>query len=84
MGVYPVGTIVELDTGERAVVVRQNEQIRHIHRPVVAPLGDRGAHGNPIDLADRGDRGSAYRRTIVRSLYDESLEVQKAACFVVK
>jgi len=84
MGIYPVGTVVELDTGERAVVVRQNEKTRLMHRPVVLRLNDESAPNDPIDLAERSDKGSVYRRTIVRSLYDGSFEAQKADCFIMK
>jgi putative nucleotidyltransferase with HDIG domain len=84
MGIYPVGTVVELDGGERAVVVRQNPSTRLMHRPVVAPLRDGAAPGDPIDLAELEPGKPAYRRTIVRSVHDARLEAQKAGCFVVK
>lgn len=84
MGVYPVGTVVELDSGDRAVVVRQNESARLMHRPIVVPLGNDGARGDPVDLSERSDRGRAYRNSIIGSLYDESSEVQKAGCFIMK
>ena len=35
MGVYPVGSGVELNTGDVAVVVRQNRDLQHLHRPYV-------------------------------------------------
>ncbi len=84
MGIYPVGTVVELDTGERAVVVRQNEQARLMHRPVVALLQGDVPCGEPIDLAEQADEEATYRRTIVRSTHDRSFEAQKANCFVMK
>ena len=43
MGVYPIGTIVKLDTGETAVVVRQNEQCALLHRPTGGPSSVRSA-----------------------------------------
>jgi putative nucleotidyltransferase with HDIG domain len=82
MGVYPVGTMVELDNGAYAVVVRQNEQARLAHRPHVVMLEKSGPRGEPVDLAEKTSDGTAYRRTIVRSFRERSLESQKASCFV--
>jgi len=82
MGVYPVGTVVELDTGERAVVVKQNEQIHMLHRPIVDLLKRNGDKRESINLADPADGGTGYRRTIVRSLHDTACEAQKASSFI--
>lgn len=84
MGIYPVGTVVELDNGVNAVVVRQNEQTRLMHRPIVELLHEDGSHGEPVDLAEQVDTGTAYRRTIVRSIHGESFEAQKASFFITK
>jgi hypothetical protein len=84
MGVYPVGTVVRLDTGEHAVVTRQNEQCRLLHRPVVSLLRDDGAPEEQIDLAERSGDGASYRRTIVESVHDKRFEAQKASRFIVK
>jgi len=84
MGVYPTGTVVELNTREKAVVIRQNDKARFLHRPVVEILGEDGPQGDPIDLARQGDGETPIRRTIVRSVHDQVSEAQKAACFVMK
>lgn len=84
MGVYPIGTVVELENGARAVVVRQNEQARLAHRPSVVLLREGGPSGEPVDLAEKAANGIAYRRTIVRSVHDELSESQKASCFIMK
>jgi putative nucleotidyltransferase with HDIG domain len=84
MGVYPVGTVVELDTGENAVVIRQNESTRLMHRPTVSLLSASGAQEQPVDLAERAPDGNNYRRRIVRSVLDHGLEAQKAGCFISK
>lgn len=83
MGVYPVGTVVELDTGERAVVLRQNDKTRLMHRPVVALLHEDGPVDVPVDLAERVDDSMTYRRTVVRSVHDKLSEAQKASCFLM-
>jgi hypothetical protein len=84
MGVYPTGTVVELSTGERAVVLRQNDDVRYLHRPVVVLLGDNGPQGDPVDLSERGGEGEPFRRAIVKSVHDTVSEAQKADCFVMK
>ncbi len=84
MGIYPVGTVVELDNGENAVVVRQYEQTSLMHRPVVELLHEDGSHDEPVDLAEQVDNGTAYRRKIVRSIHGELFEAQKASCFIMK
>jgi HD-GYP domain-containing protein (c-di-GMP phosphodiesterase class II) len=84
MGVYPTGTVVDLNTGERAVVIRQNGDTRFLHRPVVVLLGEDGPKGDAVDLARQDDGGGPCRRTIVSSVHDHDSEAQKATCFVIK
>lgn len=82
MGMYPIGTVVELDTGERAVVVRQNEQGRFIHRPSVVLLRSGDGEGEKVDLTSVAGREGKYRRSIVRAVYDEEAEGEKTECFL--
>jgi HD-GYP domain-containing protein (c-di-GMP phosphodiesterase class II) len=82
MGIYPIGTVVQLDSGENAVVIRQNEQTRLMHRPVVALIHEDGPHGEPVDLAEKMKNGTAYRRTIVKSMEGIIFDAQKASCFI--
>jgi putative nucleotidyltransferase with HDIG domain len=82
MGVYPIGTVLELDTGERAVVVRQNEHRRFIHRPVVALLGSTGKQEGLIDLTEGKAGGNGYQRSVLRAFYEESAEIEKGQAFV--
>ncbi len=84
MGVYPVGTVVKLDTGEHAVVTRQNDHCRLMHRPVAALLREDGMPGEQIDLAELAGDGSTYRRTIAESVHDKRYESQKANFFIMK
>jgi putative nucleotidyltransferase with HDIG domain len=87
MGIYPVGTVVDLDTGERAVVVRQNESSRFIHRPVCVPIRRDGSidpRGTLYDLAEKGLGEGGYRRTIVRTVYDIEAERGKVQYFTTE
>jgi hypothetical protein len=84
MGIYPVGTIVELDTGDRAVVVRQNDQTRFLHRPTVSLFRESGPADETIDLTEPASAGPGFRRTILKSVHDEIFEARKASCFMLK
>lgn len=69
MGIYPVGTVVLLDTQEVAVVAAAPRGAASLSRPQVRVLFD--DRGNPVyetalvDLAERNADGM-HRRTIVR------------------
>ncbi len=84
MGLYPIGTLVEMDTGERGVVVKQNGSSRFMHRPMVV-LVESGGSSDPnapsVDLTDRGGQRSGYLRSIVRAVYDEVVERGKISVF---
>jgi HD-GYP domain-containing protein (c-di-GMP phosphodiesterase class II) len=68
IGRYPVGTVVELDSGERAVVFDRPPPGAPATRPRVRLLGPPGAMsgGAIVDLVER-DAGGRYRRSIART-----------------
>lgn len=69
LGVYPPGTLVELDSGEICLVIQRS--ILKIKRPKVEILydksGDKYRHSSLINLQDIDQRGE-YRLSIVRSV----------------
>jgi HD-GYP domain-containing protein (c-di-GMP phosphodiesterase class II) len=69
MGVYPVGTLVVLDTFELGIVHAINPLPEMLARPLVRVISDPMGNLNPgtvIDLADRGADGN-YVRTIIKT-----------------
>jgi putative nucleotidyltransferase with HDIG domain len=71
LGVFPVGTMVALDTGEIGIVFDANPETRFLLRPKVKLITD--AEGNRIDgsltdLAEVDPQTDLYPRTIVKSL----------------
>ena len=70
LGIYPVGTLVVLDTFELAVVSAANPKQDALSRPIVRIVSD--AHGNTlhpapeIDLAQQ-DANGEYPRTIIKT-----------------
>lgn len=84
MGVYPIGTVLELDDGAKVVVVKQNESRRSIHRPIVAPLGTTGTREDRIDLSEKAADGQGYVRSVIRSYWEDAAEFKKGQLFVTE
>ncbi len=75
LGIFPVGSLVELDTGEVGMVVRNHERL--LARPVVRIVFD--ASGSPsepveVDLSELASRGG-YVRSVRRSMDPNELGV---------
>jgi hypothetical protein len=64
LGLYPVGTLVRLSSGELAVVVYGSSEGERAGRPVVALLGADGRPAHNIDLTEVDEQGRP-RRSIV-------------------
>jgi cyclic di-GMP phosphodiesterase len=66
LGVYPVGSVVELDSGERAIVVAANRSdgLKPIVKIISSRTGAVQAHGPIVTLAESG----AEQRRVVRAL----------------
>jgi HD-GYP domain-containing protein (c-di-GMP phosphodiesterase class II) len=71
MGIFPVATLVLLDTGEMGVVVAPNPNPKALNRPLVRIVagtdGARVGDGPIRDLTERDPETGYYRRTIARS-----------------
>jgi HD-GYP domain-containing protein (c-di-GMP phosphodiesterase class II) len=70
VGIYPVGTLVVLDTFELAIVHSVNPNPQAISRPVVRIVSDdRGNVLFPGELADLTEQSASgvYRRTIIKT-----------------
>jgi len=85
MGLYPIGTIVALDTGENAVVVRQNSDPRYLHRPLVEIIdtdADPAIERELVDLTEQLSGEQSYKRSVVRTYHDSEIEVDKRQHFL--
>ncbi len=71
LGVYPVGTLVVLDTFELAIVHQANPIAELISRPIVRVVSDVRGNvvypGELIDLAVRDASGERFARTIIKT-----------------
>lgn len=68
LGVYPIGSVVKLNTGERAIVVgiHPHHRLKPVLKVIAGPHGEPYASPVRIDLAEPADREPA--RTIQRVL----------------
>ncbi len=82
MGVYPVGTMVKMDSGEIGLVARRPGG-RHLDRPRVRILISNGnggfVPGKTVDLAERNGHARSFRRTVVETIHPGQLGIQPAA-----
>ena len=83
IGAYPVGTLVELDTSEVALVVNLPTNPVNFHRPQVKLLIDNvgrnlGETGPIVDLNETFRGGSKFLRTIERTLSQSQFEIGRA------
>jgi len=87
MGLYPVGSVVELDTGEKAVVTKQNPDSKYIHRPAVEIVTDDEKDESkwiPADLTEKSTNARSYKRSVVRTIHDSNTGINKAVRFLLK
>jgi HD-GYP domain-containing protein (c-di-GMP phosphodiesterase class II) len=70
LGVFPVGTLVVLDTFELAIVHASNPRAESISRPIVRIVSDARGNvlypGTLVDLSEQTPDG-AFRRTIIKT-----------------
>src|SRR5262245_10625943 len=68
-GIYPIGTLVVLDTFELGIVHAVNPLAEMLARPIVRVISDPMGNLTPgtlVDLADRNEDGT-FRRTIIKT-----------------
>ncbi len=84
-GIYPVGTLVVLDTMELGIVHSVNPIAEMLSRPIVRIIGDpQGNVLHPGDLADLADKDEhdTYRRTIIKTENPERYGIRIGDYFV--
>jgi HD-GYP domain-containing protein (c-di-GMP phosphodiesterase class II) len=81
LGVYPIGSLLELDTGELALVIEAEKGVDGT-RPKVVILAADGQGGytkdGVVDLDERDEQSGVFRRNIVKSLHPSTHGVQPA------
>jgi HD-GYP domain-containing protein (c-di-GMP phosphodiesterase class II) len=81
LGVYPIGSLLELDTGELALVTEAGKTTDKT-RPMVMLLATGGKNGyikmGEADLDERDPDSGAFLRNIVKSLHPSTYGIQPA------
>ncbi|HEY5219448.1 MAG TPA: HD-GYP domain-containing protein [Gemmatimonadaceae bacterium] len=84
-GIYPVGTLVVLDTFELGVVHAVNPLQEMLSRPIVRVISDAMGNlvhpGDLVDLADRDAKGN-FSRTIIKTENPERYGIRVGDYFV--
>jgi len=79
LGIYPVGTLVELHSGELAQVFAAGSDPTRFQRPVVSVIrdGDGKILDRPylVDLMDMNEKLGIYRKSIRKSLAPEEVKL---------
>lgn len=85
-GIFPIGTLVILDSYELAVVVSPNPERERIHQPVVKiiadPLGLPLAEPMTADLSEIDPATGGPRRTIIKTTDPERYGIRVADYFI--
>jgi HD-GYP domain-containing protein (c-di-GMP phosphodiesterase class II) len=81
IGVYPIGSLLELDTGELGLVMDSGEKTDGA-RPMVLLLAADGQGGytkeGVADLTERDAQSGPFRRNIVKSIHPSTRGIQPA------
>ena len=81
LGVYPIGSLLEIDTGELGLVI-DNDTTFDGARPMVVLLAEDGNGGytrcGVADLTERDAKSGAFRRNIVKSILPSTRGIQPA------
>jgi hypothetical protein len=85
LGVYPVGTLVELNTGEIGLVSENPEQSDGAHPlvTILIPADDQGyTRGETVDLSERETSGDRYKRSVSKT-YNPALFGVQPSEFII-
>ncbi len=87
VGIYPIGTLVALDSGELGVVAETNSEVAFILRPKVKLITDSVGskiNGEIVDLTETDPETKQYKRTIIKSLNHEKYGVRPPDYFLAQ
>jgi hypothetical protein len=87
IGVFPIGTLVALNTGELGVVVEANHEEAFVTRPKVKLITDNTKNkidGEVVDLAEKEPESDQFKRTIVNTLDPEKYDINIPEYFLAQ
>jgi hypothetical protein len=68
MGIYPIGSLVQLDDDELGIVYDTNRRSELLDRPTVLTITEEGTKGRSVNLSDRDEKTGGFKRSIIRCL----------------
>lgn len=87
VGVYPIGSLVSLDTKELAIVMEANPEIAFMLRPKVKLITNKRGKkidGDIIDLTEMDSKKRDFKRTIVKSLDPNKYNIRISDYFLAQ
>ncbi|UCE23049.1 MAG: HD domain-containing protein [Candidatus Aminicenantes bacterium] len=87
VGVYPIGSLVSLDTKELGIVMEANPEIAFMLRPKVKLITNRRGKkidGDITDLTEMDSKKGDYKRTIVKSLDPNKYNIRISDYFLAQ
>jgi putative nucleotidyltransferase with HDIG domain len=87
MGVFPIGSLVALGTGEVAIVFDLNPDPKLVLRPTVKLITDRAGNkvdGDVVDLTERDPATGRYVRTISKVLNPQDYGIEISEYFLAQ
>jgi len=87
MGVYPIGTMVALSSGELGIVSDINPDTKFLLRPRVKLIADPNGNlrdGDIVDLAERNSETRRFPRTIVKVLNPDDYGIEISDYFLAQ
>ncbi len=87
IGVYPIGTLVALDSDELGVVVETNTEVAFMLRPKVKLITDEIGNkidGEIVDMTERDPETEEYKRSIIKSLEPEKYGIKPSDYFLAQ
>jgi HD-GYP domain-containing protein (c-di-GMP phosphodiesterase class II) len=87
MGVFPVGTLVALTSGELGIVFETNPDPKLILRPKVKLITDSEGNrldGETVDLSERDPEAATFPRTIAKALHPDTYGIEVADYFLAQ
>ncbi len=87
IGVYPIGTLVALDSDELGVVVETNPEVAFMLRPKVKLITDKEKNkidGEIIDLTGKDPETEKYKRTVIKILDPDEYDISIAEYFIAQ
>jgi len=87
IGVYPIGTLVALNTKELGIVTETRSEVAYILRPKVRLITDKIGNkidGEIVNLTEIDSETKEYKRIIVKSLHPHKYDIRVSDYFIAQ